>query len=61
MWLTPLRLPKQMQLGRELLPYRSPSANDTPVRTMKRMAFTKISGNGVRLNGIATRDNEGFF
>jgi hypothetical protein len=55
-----LRLPKQMQLGRELLPYRSPSANDKPVRTMTRMTFSNISGNGFRLNGIATRGNEGF-
>jgi hypothetical protein len=58
MWLTPLRFPKQMQLGRVQLPYRSPSANDTSVRTMKWTTFSNIRGNGVRLNGIAARGNE---
>jgi hypothetical protein len=49
-----------MQLGRELLLYPSPSAIDTPVRTMTRPTFSNISGNGVNLNEIATRGNEGF-
>jgi hypothetical protein len=58
MWLTPLRFPKQMQPGRVQLLYRSPSANDTPVRTVKWTTFSNIRGNGVRLNGIAARGNE---
>jgi hypothetical protein len=51
---------KQMQLRCVLLPYRSPSAKDTRLRELKRSPFSNISGNGVRLNGIATRGNEGF-
>jgi hypothetical protein len=58
--LKPWRHLKQMQLRRVLLPYRSPSAKDTRLRKLKRSPFSNISGNGVRLNGIATRGNEGF-
>jgi hypothetical protein len=56
----PSRLVKQMQLRRVLLPYRSPSAKDTRLRSLKRLLFSSIGGNGVTLNGIVTRGNEGF-
>jgi hypothetical protein len=59
-WLKPWRLLKQMHIRRVLLPYRSPSAKDTRLRKLKRSPFSNISGNGVRLNGITTRGNEGF-
>jgi hypothetical protein len=61
-WLKPLRILKQMQLRRVLLPYRSPSAKDTRLRKLKKLPFSSISGNGrfVTLNGIVTRGKEGF-
>jgi hypothetical protein len=59
-WLKPLRLPRQIQIRRELLPYRSPSAKETRLRITKRLPFSNIGGDGATQNGIATRGSEGF-